>query len=91
MERGVCGSIDILCTTLNNAGSEFTERGFDCSTLIIDEGAGLFPTPSIPVISLDDWKGGMMFGDPQQLPPTYIHILPQRNKHMLLQRDKYIT
>ncbi|KAI4190034.1 MAG: hypothetical protein L6R41_001053 [Letrouitia leprolyta] len=90
MLRRVFKSITQLGVTLNNAGHEFLELGFDASVLIVDEaGQASFPSMFVPMMAFKKWIALLMFGDPQQLTPTimarFFSEVAQRSKVSPLQ------
>ncbi|KAL8762226.1 MAG: hypothetical protein Q9184_001743 [Pyrenodesmia sp. 2 TL-2023] len=73
MEKRVMAMIDVLVVTLNNAGSDFADLGFNPTVLFVDEAAqASFPGLFVPMITWKSLMAILMFGDPQQLNPPQL-------------------
>lgn len=82
IEERVIHDIDVLVVTLNNAGSDFADLGFNPSVIIIDEaGQASFSALFVPLVTFKHYKAVLMFGDPQQLAPTILAKGFSENAH----------
>ncbi|KAL8762229.1 MAG: hypothetical protein Q9184_001746 [Pyrenodesmia sp. 2 TL-2023] len=63
---------DIILVTLNTAGGEIADIGFDASVIIVDEaGQASFASLFVPLQNARTWKAVLLFGDPRQLKPMF--------------------